>query len=258
MFERCGIRDVLFHAGRCRWFILIVTGAFLLAGTAVYAWRSRAADKPADTADGVWIASASYLVSLDPSVDIGKATMEQVNTKEESMAASLNLLLTADFSRERIFNKLLENYTPRQIVDALELKIDPNQLTSFALSKALTSSVVPKTSVVNMYLKGKNRELVQDYLAECRSVFEEGPSRIRGSRVEYIGGVVDQDLSDVSPVKPSKPIVIPLAGIVGLVLALLAVCAKALIWPTVNRKSDFCAYELPMLGEAPFDPKKEG
>ncbi|MBQ5819938.1 MAG: hypothetical protein IIW31_01760, partial [Clostridia bacterium] len=50
--------------------------------------------------------------------------------------------------------------------------------------------------------------------------------------------------TDLSPVSQGI-----LFAIVGFVLAVLAVAVKAIFWPTLNRRSDFAAYDLPVLGE---------
>ena len=52
--------------------------------------------------------------------------------------------------------------------------------------------------------------------------------------------------------------IIPMMAIFGLGISLLAVLINALFFPTVNRKSDFCAYDLPVISEVSMAGIREG
>lgn len=173
------------------------------------------------------------------------------------MAASYAAILASDFSREQIYNNLLTKYTKQDLINHLSLDISEEELTAFSLSTALTSKVLDRTSIVNFYVKAKDETFAQDYLEECHTIFKSITSLVEGSQIQYIDGVLDRDLSENTTMSSIGRMIIPLMTILGFVLSMLVVFARALFVPTVNRKSDFCAYELPVIGQVSLSSTKE-
>lgn len=258
MFEKCGIRDILYHIYKSRAFVIAVTVSFLVLGIVVFAVNTLMS-KPAEKSErGIWVASACYLVTLDPSVDVGRSTIDQIKSEEESMAATYAAILSSDFSREQIYDHLLTKYTKKDLIDNLELQVEEDELTAFSLSTALKVSVLERTSIVNFFVKAKDKAFAQDYLEECHTIFKSTTALVEGSHIQYVDGVIDNNLSEGSAASNMGRMAIPLMAILGFVLSVLVVSAKALFVPTINRKSDFCAYGLPVIGEASLPSRKDG
>ena len=173
------------------------------------------------------------------------------------MASSYSAILGSDFSREKIYERLLAKYTEEEIIKNLDLDVLPEDLTPFALSEAFTTKVLDQTSIVNFYVKAKQKEFAQFYLDECHAIFKETVSLIKDSTVSYIDGVLERDMTEAESTGSIGKLIVPLMAIVGFVLSMLVVLAQALFVPTVNRKSDFCAYDLPVIGEVSLRGMKE-
>lgn len=254
MFEKCGLRDILYRLYRYKWGIFLVTLVFLLGGIGLYIFGGQADDgTPVQNNEGtaVWVASASYLVKLDDTHTVGNAA-ENATQEEMYMAQTCLGILTSDYSVKQVYETLLETYTPQELIDGLNLDVTPQTLSYFSLSAVMKSRVLSATSIVNFYVEIADKDLAQAYLQACRTIFETTPGIVGNCSVQYIGGVLDQKNSASETNKASdttRIVIIPIMGMVGLMLGLLFVLVLAVFSPTLNRKSDFAMYNLPVLGE---------
>lgn len=251
MFEKCGLRDIFYAIWKFKYFIIGVTVVFLLAGLMMSGGKNDSADV-VSSAEGKWIASACYLVSASEAADSGDSGADQVQDKDISMAYTFSNLLKADYSAEVIYNHLLEKYTKREIIDGFQLGVSEDTLTFFDLRNAYSVSVLDSSPVVNFFATAINKEMAQALLEECRVVFEEIPSEVNHSSVQYLNGVTSikyentgEGFSEESNSSHSVLIFV----IIGVFLSLLVVVAVAVFSPTINRKSDFSFYDVPVIGE---------
>lgn len=254
MFEKCGLRDIFYHIWKHKFFIFAVSVCFFLVGCVFSSDNTEKTKK--DYVKGHWVASASYLVS-----DASGSLSGDVAEKEISLANTYSNILKADFSSEAIYNNLLQEYTAEELVAGLSIPVSAELLSFFDIKDIFFSSVLAGTSIVNFYVYASDKELAENFLSECIAVFESIPSEVPNSSIQYLDGVVafeyDDIGSDAMNISSDKkyPIVMLFVGIA---LSLVIVLFRAIFYPTINRKSDFSLYDIPILGDMTFSNSKEG
>lgn len=260
MFEKCGLRDVFYAIWKFKYFIVGVTAVFLLAGLMMSGGEDDSA-VTVSPAEGKWIASACYLVSASEDADLGGSAVDQVQDKDISMAYTFSNILNADYSAEMIYNRLLEKYTKKEIIDGFNLGVSEDTLTFFDVHNAYAVSVLESSSIVNFYVTAENKEMAQALLDECRVEFEKIPSVVDHSSIQYLNGVTsikyENTGEDLSAESDSSHTVL-IFVIIGVFLSLLIVVAIAVFRPTINRKSDFSFYDVPVIGELSAVKEKIG
>lgn len=131
MFEKCGLRDVLFNINKYKFYILGVMIVFVLFGFLI-SYSTPKETTEVTISSGQWISSASYMVTLSSDAVTDDSSVDQVKDKEISMANTFANILKADFSMEKIYNALLERYTKEDLIYGLSLSVSPESL-SFSL-----------------------------------------------------------------------------------------------------------------------------
>lgn len=256
MFEKCGVLDILYAVRKYAIAIVAVMCACFLLGLALTARAADASTEPpaAESAEQ-WVASACYEVSTPSSSD---ATVEERHSADAKAASTLLALVKADFTRETIYHSLLQTYSKDDFVKAFSLPVAPADLTPFDLSNALQGSVLNSTSVINLCLISSNKQLSNDYLELAKDELAK-LAKANDISLSFCGGVLSamktssaqeetiEGDSNTYAVSPTKYwLILPLLGFV---LSLLVVIFKAMFFPTVNRRSDVVAYDLPVIAE---------
>lgn len=260
MFEKCGLRDIFYAIWKFKYFIIGVTVVFLLAGLMMSGGKNDSADV-VSSAEGKWIASACYLVSVPEDAEIGGSDGDSVRDKEISMAYTYSNILSADYSAEMIYNRLLEKYTKQEIIDGFRLGVSEDTLTFFDFQNAYTVSVLESSSIVNFFVTAENEEMAQALLDECRVEFEKIPSVVDHSSIQYLNGVTSVKYEKTGEdlfAESSGSRTVLIFVIIGVFLSLLIVTAVAVFRPTINRKSDFSFYDVPVIGELSAVKEKAG
>ncbi len=249
MFEKCGIYDVFSAIWKFKWLIAAVVVLAAVAGFGLGVLGGDGAAAPAEN-DSLWVASASFSVTHTGEVS-GNST-ETTLARDQQKAYGILAVANADYKRAQIFETLSQKYTAEQIVNGLDLNIPVDELSFYSFVEVVNGSVPAGSSILHIFLTGKDQQIVSDYMEAQKKIIEETAAEIGDCEVRFIDGVVGQKTAEdesglVAKVSPVSQGI--LFAIVGFVLAVLAVAVKAIFWPTVNRRSDFAAYGLSVLGE---------
>lgn len=252
MFEKCGIRDVFYAIHKNIKFIALVTCIFLVLGIVLSVFSSNNdKDVIVSVEKEDWVASACYSVKYREKST--NETAEEVLNAEQLVAKTIFSLLNADFTREKIYNTLLQKYSKADIIDAFDLECTEENLNAFDLSYVLKGDVINSTSIINIYVQSTNKQLSKDYLDIAGNALKEISLSVKEVETNYLDGVWDviksneknqQEKYEMSYTK--FWLIMP---IIGLLLSLLFILAKTMFFPTVNRRSDFCAYNMPVIAE---------
>ncbi len=254
MFEKCGMNDIFFGIWKKKWLITAVVFAFALLGAAYWGMEKSEnsfAEDLLSPSNAQWVASSSFtVVGENPG---GNDSSSGEDSVENPVAQSVLTLALADYRREVMLEALLEKYTPEEIIEALDLSTSPQKLTLFSLKDAVNGSVIPDSSVVNLFIRCNNESVARDFIALINQSVQTVASDMGDCTVTYMGGIVtlDPDASsqDRTGGAVSLPARVVLFAFIGFLLTVLVVIAKAVFVPTVNRRADFSAYGLPVLGE---------
>ncbi len=198
-------------------------------------------------------------------------------------------ILNTDYCLEYLYNKILSKYTREDIIEYTdigreEISIKPQDLNFQHVKDLYQCKRQSNTMIINLASKSYNEGLSKDileYLKEFLLISVD--AKVKNADIEYIGKsdkIVDfsnlsqQDKSlwldsnsqntlssQKSPLKSIlisiiKCIVIPTILIMFLLISYLII--YAFLNPTLNRKSDFTPYGIPVLGEINLDVKCEG
>lgn len=263
MFEKCGLRDIFYRIWKCKWWVLGVTVFFFLMGIILSA-GNRDADDPLSLtaeANGRWAASASYLVASDPSAADNK-NGDGIESADLSLAHTYAEILHADFSAEKIMDRLLQKYTMDELVSGLFWDVTADTVSPFAFRNTYFADVLEPAPIVNFYVYAKDETLARDFIEECTAVFESIADVVPGSSVKKIDGVVAYEYLDAAVPGSEKETglnkIAFLMPVFGFVMSLLIVFFLAIFRPTINRKSDFSFYDVPVIGELSVLKDKTG
>ena len=263
MFEKCGVMDILYALRKYAVAIIAVMAACFVLGlsltvvtadTELPAPPVEPADPPAPVEE--WVASACYQITTRKGADV---TVEEQQLADDKAAATLLALVKADFTRVAVYDELLKTYTKNEIVEAFDLTVKAEDLTQFDLSYVLEGALLKSTSVINIYLQSKNKELSDDYLALIKEQLAAHAASMDNVSLTFCGGVLSAMKipapQEEAPTVEEDPYVVSVTKywlilpLLALVLAVLAVVFKAMFFPTVNRRSAVAAYDLPVVAE---------
>ena len=197
-------------------------------------------------------------------------------------------ILNTDYCLEYLYNKILSKYAREDIIKYTdigreEIPIKPQDLNSQHIKDLYQCKRQSNTMIISLASKSYNEGLSKDileYLKEFLLISVD--AKVKSADIEYIGKsdkIVDfsnlsqQDKSlwfdsssqntsssQKSPLKSTlisiiKCIVIPTILIMFLLISYLII--YSFLNPTLNRKSDFTPYGIPVLGEINLDVKCE-
>ena len=198
-------------------------------------------------------------------------------------------ILNTDYCLEYLYNKLLSKYTKEEVIKYTdigreEIAIKPQNLNAQYVKELYRCKRQSNTMIINLASKSYNEGFSKDileYLKEFLLISVD--SKVKNADIEYVGksdkildfsNLSQQDKtlwldsssqntsssSKSSPLKSTlisiiKCIVIPTILIMFSLISCLTI--YAFLNPTLNRKSDFTPYGIPVLGEINFDVKFE-
>ena len=198
-------------------------------------------------------------------------------------------IVNTDYCLEYLYNKLLSKYAKEDVIKYTDIGreetlIRPQELNYQHIKSFYQCKRQSNTMIINLSTKSYNEQLSKDilgYLKEFLVMYAD--TKVKNASLEYIGEsdkVVDfsnlsqQDKSlwfdsntqnssssQKSPLKSTlisiiKCIIIPTVLILFLLISYLII--YAFLNPTLNRKSDFTPYGIPVLGEINSDIKYGG
>lgn len=197
-------------------------------------------------------------------------------------------ILNTDYCLEYLYNKILSKYTKEDIIKYTdigreEIPIKSENLNSQNVKGLYQCKRQSNTMIINLAAKSYNAELSKDileYLKEFLTIYVD--AKVKNADVEYIGKsdkvvdfsnlsqqdkflLLDANAQSASPSQRSplksvlvsiiKCIIIPTILILFILISWLII--YAFLNPTLNRKSDFTPYKIPVIGEINVDMKHE-
>ena len=197
-------------------------------------------------------------------------------------------VLNTDYCLEYLYNKVLSKYTKEDIIKYTDIGREETPIKSQNLNAQNIKDIYQckrqsNTMIINLASKSYNEELSKDileYLKEFLIMYVD--AKIKNSDIEYIGKsdkvvdfsnlseqdkvlLLDSNAQSISPSQRSplksalisivKCIAIPTILILFILISWLII--YAFLNPTLNRKSDFAPYKIPVIGEINVDMKYE-
>lgn len=257
MFEKCGILDVFYAIKKNLVLIAAATLIGSIIGFTLSALQPNSSQGNTQGKD-FYVASACFLVQADNNALTNK--IDSLSELEIQKAESVTAIVKADFTREKIFNKLLEKYSKEDIIQCFDLNCDVDSLSSMHLKKALQGSVIWSTPISNIYVLGCNKALCEDYLEIAKTYLLEAANSVGNCTATYLDGVSlndvekEKELENATPSVSSDKLWIVLS-LLGFAISVAFVIFKAIFFPTVTRRSDFAHYKLNVLGEVSISGK---
>lgn len=272
MFEHFGLKDIWPTIKKNRFLIVILVSLFTLVFGLMGVKKVKTfLDTTHDENCPLYAASASYYVQPDVNDD---SIISIDSDFWKSLPDNYVSLMNTDVCANFIYEKIASSYTTDYLIKNSEFS---NQ-TASANSGVVNIESVKKlykvsrekgTMVINVYALAYNEELSKSILKECRNFIEVyADNQIKNSHIEFTGETVkiikssselskDEDNKTTSTSSESgtkaiiliivKNSVVPIVGLSALlILIILFISAFS---PTLNRKSDFCEYDVPIIGE---------
>ena len=273
MLECFGIRDVFSVIKKNRYLVgAWIIGLSLLFGFITYK-NLQDLRASSNNKELLNVVSASYYVK--PNVR-NNASLEKIGSNLfKSLPDDFVAVLDTDAYTGYLSEKLLETYSGEYIVQKSNL--EPKKNESKYLTQAVKSLYSAKRSkdsmVLNLYALSSDLELSETILNITKEYLEEHAEKQSGLvSLDFLGQTTKkvssvQDLENSDEVSAStnvsssgkkvskkdiikaviKSMIIPVGGLTLLLVFVLSL--RAFFYPTLNRKSDFCEYEIPVIGE---------
>lgn len=241
MLKYFGLKEILFGLKR---FAIIILAATLICGVAGYV----IGDKN-ESMSGVvetYYSSCSYLVVAELN-----DTAQSQSESDIAVANIISTMITADFSKQYVFEKLLETYSVEEIIKNIGASVPKDNADYSMLNDCIVSRVLAGTSVVNFYVKSPSKEFSMTAVACFESYLTEvADGQVsRLDSLQYLGGTTTTERGfnneSVSSAKRSAVVY----AIIGFVLAVCGVLLYVLFKPTIATKADFEDYGVEVLDD---------
>ena len=267
MLEHFGIKDIWTVIKKNKYVIVLcMVSCLILFGFITYA-KLKNLNENHQEGQPLYASSLSYYVKPN----ILNIESEKVEAEiYRSLPSDYVALLNTDSCAFFVYENLIKMYSLEYLKKNSELNIE--DLKDVPLIQSVKEIYKVKrynsTMVFNIYALAYNEELSKSILNLLREYLEKNiESKIKDASLELSGEAVkmvnsSKDLEDdeasSSVISKSsnakaiikaviKNIIIPLVFVMMLLLFILV--SKAFLNPTLNRKSDFAAYDIPIIGE---------
>ena len=265
MLEHFGLKDIWVVVKKNRNLIAVVSASFLILFSFITYGKLKNSNESSEEGEPIYAYSLSYYVQ--PNI-----LNENLESKDAEFYRGLPndyvALLSTDACASYVYENLIKIYSEEYLKKNSEFK--PQNLNSVQVVKDLYKiKRFKNTMIFNVYAVAYNKDLSKSILDILRQYLEDniGPKvkeadlELSGEAVKVVSSTeeVGADEEEVKSTVSSfsgkkkvvktciKSIVIPMIGI--LVLLLFALTFKAFLNPTMNRKSDFAIYDVPVMGE---------
>lgn len=276
MFERFGLMDVWSSIKRYKTIILsIILGTTIIFGALGIKKVLSVVKNFNNINQDKCISSVSYYVEpVLTEKTVENTDMNFYKTLPDDYAAILN----ADFCKQYIYEQITSKYSNEYIVENSSLgrgtgSIKPEELCIMSMKELYTVGQYENTMLVNIFSDTYDEKLSDDVLKACEDyLVNKAQSQIKNANLIYAGGAKQiLSPSQVSAIIKNtknnnsagykkqtsktqavvstvlKSTFLPIFIIT--LLCCAVACLIALFNPTLNRKSDFTEYEIPILGE---------
>lgn len=269
MLEHFGLKDIWVVTKKNRNLIALVSALFLILFSFITYGKLKNSNESSEEGKPLYAYSLSYYVQTN----IAGESFE--NSKDGEFYRGLPndyiALLNTDACASYVYENLSKIYSEEYLKKNSEFK--PQSSGDFTSAQAVKDLYKVKryksTMIFNVYAVAYNQELSKSILNILRQYLEDNiDPKIKEANLEPSSeavkvvnsteelGADEEEAKSVTASFSSKKkvmkvciknIVVPMIGII--VLLLFALTFKAFLSPTMNRKSDFAIYDVPVIGE---------
>lgn len=268
MLEHFGLKDIWVVVKKNRNLIAAVLALFLiLFGFLTYS-KLKNSSESSEEGEPLYAYSISYYVQTNIS---GEKTESKDDDFYRGLPNDYIALASTDACANYVYEGLMEKYSQEYLKKNSEF--NPQNLKDLPPVQAVKNLYKiqrnKNTMVFNVYALAYNEELSKSILGLLKQYLEDNiDSKVKEANLEPSGEAVrvvnsaeelgaddEESKSVVTSFSGKKKIVkvciknifVPVIGI--MVLLVFALAFKAFLNPTMNRKSDFAAYDVPVIGE---------
>lgn len=271
MFEHFGLKDVFYVLRKnIKYLLLLWLAVIIIGGTIGFATglNARSVKAQSTPSDGkTYVSSATYYISVSNESTKNELVIQNNSTSEsQKMLLVYKSLLSTDFCRQYVYNKVMELYTPEEFLEKSGIKQSnpsaaASDVTAETVSQLTTINQVGETSLLNLFAQTPDQNLSKAILnAYMGYIKEEAPQKITDAKVQFVGGANQlleggmdangQVIHTESSLKRNIKYILA-AMAVAFAFFCIVVFVYALCFPTLNRKSDFEVYQIPVIAEVP-------
>ena len=260
MFERFGLMDIFSAVKRCGKTLLVILAAVivLVGGYNLLSMTSLFYGNSFFSEGKTFVSSATYMVTAESSQEPAGEEKESLMSTSKALVNQLISMTQTDFCKQYVLDYMLDSYTQEELLHSMG-KSSGTPLTIHLLPEYFTASNVDDSMMLNIFVKASDEVFAGDLLTAYSSFLTDYCGALMPfAHLQYAGGV-DQVLSSApqdginllkDSVKQTIRQELIAVGSTAAIL-LIAVFFVALFHPTMNRREDFLAYNLPFLGELP-------
>ena len=241
MLKYFGLKEILF--GFKRFAILIMVVAILF-GVAGYLTGGKKDGTMGESE--IYYSSCSYLFTAE----LQKSDQSQ-SESDAAVANTISTMITADFSKQYVFNKLIEQYSAEEIIKYTGSSMSKESVDYTVLNTCIVSRVLTDTPVVNFYVKSPNEEFSKVAVSCFEAYLNEVAIKqvLRLDSYQHLGGTTATEIgfNNESAPSPKKNAVI--FAIIGFVLSACVVLVYVFFKPSVASKKTFEEYGITVLDD---------
>ena len=279
MFEHFGIMDIWAAFRRYITIISVVVLCSALVFGVMGALKVKELFKNAYTnnSDNICISTSSYYIEPSISQDmVSRGSLDYYRYMPDDFEALIN----SDACVEYIYNRIMQSYDKTYIIKNSKLGRDeqstkPNDFNALSIKSLFRAERFESTMLVNVYSYSYDEKLSDDILIACEEYLSQNiipnlknidvkytgnskkilsPAQLSSSSLSGISSEMSKSLATTN-VNYTKSIIVSLIKNVAIpvflvcILCLMALFLVALFNPTLNRKSDFSKFGIPVIAE---------
>lgn len=256
MLKYFGLKEILYGLKKFALFVIAVTLLF-----AAFGYILNSGDTDVIMVDNE-VFSSSYSYVFTAKIDGAEKTQKD---SDRACAMIVAAMLRADFCKDYVYGKLLEQYSVEEILEYTASPLNADNISHLVLDECFEADVINETSIVNFYSVVRDEEFaksVADHLNDylVNTIVEQVPNlssyQYAGSTTVAVPFNMTDDKYVVSAPSGNKGVII--FAILGFVAAVCAVLVYVLFKPSVASKKDFEEYGLTVLDEMRTHGKNAG
>lgn len=249
MLKYFGLKEIFFGLKKFKIGVLIVTIVFGIVGTGLVDGKSDFTETTTASSTE-YSTSRSYLITAEPT-----ATSGVQDDSDKTCAATIATMLKADFSKQYVYNKLLEDYTEAEIIEYTYANTSVGDGTYKVLDDAFVVNAFEDSAIVNFYsvvadelFSQKVTEYLDQYLNETivgkipnlkEAIFIGGTTVLLASSQSAFAGEGSSAVKEIL-----------VFMIVGFVLSVCVVLLFVLLKPSIATRKDFEEYGVLVIDDA--------
>lgn len=273
MLEHFGIKDIWVAIKKNRYLVIVWIAVFsCLFGFITYK-NLQSMKVSSEGKEPLSVTSASYYVepNMNNNINLEKLDSSLFNYLPNNFVAMLKTEAYVGY----LCDKLLELYTSDYIIEKSNIEAPKNDIKFLpqAVKSLYGVKRAKESMVLDLYSLSSDKELSKTVLDLSKEYLEKHVEKQNGLvKLDFLGETVkninsideilsseekasmvtspktNQSLSKKSIIKSIvKNMVVPVGGLTLALVFFLSL--KAFFYPTLNRKSDFCEYDVPVIGE---------